>query len=117
MTRVAGRLCQGWNISVGRLRLEVSVDESLELPMPEPAYMRMVRASAAPFVLSGPIGASYKRLFEELAKLKGLPLKTHLTGLMGLEISTEATRIEDGPVATWRAGTALPVSFHGVWQG
>jgi carotenoid cleavage dioxygenase-like enzyme len=29
----------------------------------------------------------------------------------------DAARIEDGPVATWRADAALPVSFHGVWQG
>ena len=29
----------------------------------------------------------------------------------------DAARIEDGPVASWRAETALPVSFHGIWQG
>ncbi|MBW8302493.1 MAG: carotenoid oxygenase family protein, partial [Brevundimonas sp.] len=29
----------------------------------------------------------------------------------------DAARIEDGPVATWRADAALPVSFHGIWQG
>lgn len=29
----------------------------------------------------------------------------------------DAARIEDGPVASWRAGTALPASFHGIWQG
>ena len=29
----------------------------------------------------------------------------------------DAARIEDGPVATWRADTALPVSFHGIWHG
>ena len=28
----------------------------------------------------------------------------------------DAARIEEGPVATWRADAALPVSFHGVWQ-
>ncbi len=28
----------------------------------------------------------------------------------------DAARIEEGPIATWRADTALPVSFHGVWQ-
>ena len=28
----------------------------------------------------------------------------------------DAARIEDGPVATWRAAAALPVSFHGIWQ-
>ena len=29
----------------------------------------------------------------------------------------DAARIEDGPVATWRADAALPVSFHGIWHG
>lgn len=28
----------------------------------------------------------------------------------------DAARIEDGPVAAWRADTALPVSFHGIWH-
>lgn len=28
----------------------------------------------------------------------------------------DAARIEDGPVASWRADAALPVSFHGVWH-
>lgn len=29
----------------------------------------------------------------------------------------DAARIEEGPIATWRADAALPVSFHGIWQG
>ncbi|MBF0664971.1 MAG: carotenoid oxygenase family protein [Brevundimonas sp.] len=27
----------------------------------------------------------------------------------------DAARIEDGPVASWRADAAVPVSFHGLW--
>jgi all-trans-8'-apo-beta-carotenal 15,15'-oxygenase len=27
----------------------------------------------------------------------------------------DAARVADGPVATWRAGVALPAGFHGVW--
>ena len=27
----------------------------------------------------------------------------------------DAARIEDGPVASWRADAAVPVSFHGIW--
>ena len=29
----------------------------------------------------------------------------------------DVARIEDGPVATWRADVALPAAFHGVWAG
>lgn len=29
----------------------------------------------------------------------------------------DAARIEDGPVATWRAEAALPAAFHGIWVG
>lgn len=29
----------------------------------------------------------------------------------------DVARIEDGPVATWRASVALPAAFHGTWQG
>nr|WP_314438063.1 carotenoid oxygenase family protein [uncultured Brevundimonas sp.] len=29
----------------------------------------------------------------------------------------DVARIEDGPVATWRADMALPAGFHGVWVG
>lgn len=29
----------------------------------------------------------------------------------------DAARVEDGPVAVWRADIALPVAFHGVWRG
>ena len=28
-----------------------------------------------------------------------------------------ATRVADGPVATWRADVALPAGFHGIWAG
>ena len=34
----------------------------------------------------------------ELAKVKGIPLRTHMTGMMGMDISTLATRIETGPI-------------------
>jgi carotenoid cleavage dioxygenase-like enzyme len=29
----------------------------------------------------------------------------------------DVARIEDGPVASWRAEAVLPVGFHGVWAG
>ena len=29
----------------------------------------------------------------------------------------DIARIEDGPVATWRADVPLPAAFHGTWVG
>jgi len=29
----------------------------------------------------------------------------------------DVARVEDGPVATWRADVALPAGFHGAWRG
>jgi len=44
------------------------------------------------------MGLSYKRLYEELAKIKGIPLKTHMTGFMGMDVSTEAIKVETTPI-------------------
>jgi hypothetical protein len=69
----------------------------------------MMKIRAAQFTQSNPMGATYKRLYEEMAKIKGIPLRTHMTGLMGLDISTLATKIETGaiPAATF----ALPAGY------
>lgn len=57
----------------------------------------------------GPMGALFKRVYQETAKLKGVPLKTHITGLMGTDVTTEATDISTAaiPESTW----ALPAGY------
>lgn len=42
-----------------------------------------------------------------------LNLAERATELHVLDIA----RVEDGPVATWRADVALPAAFHGIWTG
>jgi len=96
--QVAGRTCQGWHITVGKLAMDLSADPTLKLPMQDAAYARMVRTRAAQFAKAGPMGATYKRLFEEMAKIKGVPLKTHMSGLMGMDVATEAVKIETIPI-------------------
>jgi len=96
--QIAGRTCQAWRITVGKLTMEVAADPSLKPPMPEGAYTRMLRSRAAQSAQPGPMGATFKRLYEEMAKVKGIPLRTHMTGMMGMDVSTLATRIETGPV-------------------
>ena len=41
-----------------------------------------------------------------------LNLRDRVTELHVLDVA----RIEDGPVATWRADVALPAAFHGMWR-
>ncbi|BDU75178.1 DUF4412 domain-containing protein [Mesoterricola sediminis] len=108
--KVAGRACEAWSIRVGKLLMEVSLDPTLRPPYPDTASARMVRAQAAAFAKAGPAGASFKRLYEEMAKLKGMPLKTHLAGLMGMDAVTEATRVETGPIPA--ATFELPTGYR-----
>lgn len=95
---VAGRTCQGWHVQVGKLVMDLSADPSLKMPVPDAAYAKMMKARAAQFAKAGPMGASYKRLYEELSKIKGVPLKTHMAGAMGLDVTSEATQIVTTPI-------------------
>ena len=101
--KIAGRDCQAWEITVGKLVMDLSADPTLKVPMAESGYAQMMRSRAAQYAQAGPMGAVYKRLFEEMAKIKGVPLKTHMSGLMGMDISTLATKVETGaiPAATF----------------
>ena len=96
--KIAGHDCQAWEITVGKLTMDISADPSLKPPMPEGAYATMMKARAAQNTQAGPMGAVYKRLFEEMAKIKGVPLKTHMTGMMGMDVTTLATKVELGAI-------------------
>ena len=106
---VAGHVCQDWSIKVGKLGMDLAADPALKMPMPDASYAKMMSTRAAQFAKAGPMGASMKRLFEEMGKIKGIPLKTHMTGFMGMDTSTEATKVDVGPIP---AGTfALPAGY------
>ena len=96
---VAGHTCQTWVIKVGKLVMALSADPTLKMPIPDAAYTKMVQSRAAQFAKAGPMGASFKRLYEEMAKIKGIPLKTHMTGMMGMDVSSEATNVASGPIS------------------
>ena len=106
---IAGRTCQDWDIKVGNLTMALATDPTLKTPIPEAAYIKMIQSRAAQFAKAGPMGAIYKRLYEEMGKVKGIPLKTHMGGMMGMDITTEATAIDTGaiPAATF----ALPAGY------
>jgi hypothetical protein len=106
---VAGHACQAWTIKVGKLGMEIAADPTLKTPMPDADYAKMMKSRAAQFAKAGPMGASFKRLFEEMAKIKGVPLKTHMTGMMGMDVATEATKVEAGPIPA--STFALPAGY------
>ena len=106
---VAGRSCQDWTVRVGKLTMDLAADPTLKMPIPDATYARMMRTRAAQFAKAGPMGVTYKRLYEEMAKIKGIPLKTHMKGMMGMDFSTEATKIETGAIPA--AVFALPEGY------
>jgi hypothetical protein len=108
--QVAGRNCQVWRITVGRVTMVLSADPSLRTPGPETGYSMLMQARAAQMAKAGPMGAFYQRLSEEMEKVQGIPLETHLTGPMNVNTATEATRIDFGPIPA--ATFALPRGYR-----
>jgi hypothetical protein len=55
------------------------------------------------------MGTLFKRVYQETARLKGVPLRTHITGLMGMDVTTVATEVSTAaiPESTW----ALPSGY------
>jgi len=101
---VMGRPCKKVRITLGKMIEELSVDPSLQIPVKDYAKaMSMLNR------MPGPAGALFKRIYEETARIKGVPLRTHISGLMGMDITTEATAISTSaiPESAW----SLPADY------
>lgn len=101
---VLGRPCKKVRITLGKMVEELSVDPSLQFPVKDYAKaMSMLNR------IPGPMGALFKRVYQETAKLKGVPLMTHITGLMGTDVTTVATEVSTAaiPEGAW----ALPAGY------
>ena len=101
---ILGRPCKKVRITLGKMVQELSVDPSLQIPIKDYAKaMSMLNR------MPGQMGLLFKRVYTETAKLKGVPLRTHVTGLMGMDITTEATAVSTAPIpdSTW----ALPADY------
>ena len=101
---ILGRPCKKVRVTLGKMVQELSVDPSLQVPIKDYAKaMSMLNR------MPGQLGLLFKRVYQETAKLKGVPLRTHVTGLMGMDITTEATAVSTAPIpeATW----ALPADY------
>ena len=101
---VLGRPCKKVRITLGKMVEELSLDPSLQFPVKDYAKS-MSMLNRAP----GQLGALFKRVYEETARIKGVPLKTHISGLMGMDLTTEATAVSTAPIpeSTW----ALPADY------
>lgn len=94
---VAGRSCNKYKIMVGKLVMEMSNDPTLKMPMSQASYQNMLKMRGAAMAAT-PTGKSFARLYEEMAKIKGFTLKSHMSGMMGMDIQSEATAVKEGPI-------------------
>lgn len=94
---VAGRSCAKYKIVVGKLVMELSNDPTLKMPMPEASYQKMLKMRGAAMAAT-PSGKAFTRLYEEMGKIKGISLKTHMSGMMGVDTATEATAVKEGAI-------------------
>jgi len=106
---VAGRNCKKYKITVGKMIFESSNDPALVPPIPAATYAKMIKAKGALSAAAGPMGKTMARLYEEMSKIKGLALKTSMSGFMGINVSTEATKVTEGPIAA--SVFELPVGY------
>ncbi len=79
---VADRLCSRYKIRVAKLNAELFADPKLKMPVPDAVWAKHMKASAARMAAAGPAAAAFKRLYEEMAKIKGVVLKSVIGGGM-----------------------------------
>jgi hypothetical protein len=101
---VMGRPCKKVRITIGKLVEELSLDPTLQIPVKDYG-----KAMAMLNRMPGQAGVLFKRLYEESARLKGVALRTRVTGLMGMDITTEATAVSTSPIpgSAW----SLPADY------
>lgn len=101
---VLGRPCRKVRVSIGKMVEELSVDPSLQFPIHDYA-----KAMSFANRMPGAMGTLFKRISQEVGKLKGVALRTHIKGLMGMDITTEATAVSTAPIpaSVW----ALPAGY------
>jgi hypothetical protein len=101
---ILGRPCKKVRISIGKMISELSLDPSLQIPV-----KNYGKAMSMLNRMPGQAGVLFKRLYEEMGRLKGVALKTRTTGLMGMDVTTVATEVSTSPIpgSAW----ALPADY------
>lgn len=103
---VAGRACKKYKLTIGKMVQELSMDPSLKIPINPAAFARFSKLRGN--MLAGPSAAGMKKMIEELSKLQGMALKTHMTGFMGMDSTMEATEVKT---------SAIPVTIFTLPDG
>jgi len=94
--KVAGYDTEPYILTMGdSMRMEVFTTTALEPPA------RYFDARKVLYASMGPMGRRFDRLYDEMKKIKGLPLATSLDYRMRVarrQVSTEATEVRKGPI-------------------
>jgi len=102
---IAGRKCTVNKILVGKLEMEVACDPTLQIPVSPEAWAQFAKVRG---MAMGTM-ASYKRLYEEMGKLKGVALRTKTKFPIVGEITSEAIEVKEGSIAA--SVFALPEGY------
>lgn len=105
---VAGRKCNAYHMVVSNMEMDMSLDPTLKSPVNPAHFARFSNIRGLLQGAGGPSAGSYKRLYEEMAKLKGITLKTKTKIPFVGEITNEATEVVEG---------AIPASVFALPQG
>ncbi|MBI4913757.1 MAG: hypothetical protein HY823_13565 [Acidobacteria bacterium] len=103
---VAGRKCRVYKVVVGKLQMELANDPTLTLPISPEAWARFGKLRG--MAMGGGMGG-YKKLYEEMSKLKGVTLRSRSTFPIVGEMVTEAVEVKEGPIPA--AVFALPEGY------
>jgi hypothetical protein len=94
--RIAGYDTQQYTLTLGdTTRVEVWTAEALPPPL------QYFDARKILYATMGPMGRRFDRIFDEMKKIKGLPLATAIDYRMRMtrrELTTEATEVRKGPI-------------------
>ncbi len=93
---VADRACKKYKLTIGKMVQELSLDPTLKTPINPAAFAKFTKLRGNMF--AGPSAAGMKKMIEELSKLQGIPLKTHMTGFMGVDSTMTATEVKTTPI-------------------
>jgi hypothetical protein len=94
--KVAGYDCEDYSVSMGEgLRYDVCAAPALTPPM------HYYDAMKSPFATMGPLAQRFEKTFEEMKKIKGVPIAMHSSikiMMVKSDITSEATEIRKGPI-------------------
>ena len=109
---ILGREAKKYRVTLGKLVNEVSLDPTLKSPINAAAYARFTRLRGNALGLAG---GNMRKVYVELSKLKGMALRSRVSGFMGTDSQMVATAVKttDIPASVF----ALPAGYATEDQG